>query len=91
MALINSEEGTFKLNNVSYLVRWTKDAMGNKVDMLRLEFDSINGVRYSLYKNEITARDYEGIIKECETLTNAFFAEVARSLTSNLKAGYRNV
>lgn len=90
MELVNKNEGIVRLNEVSYLRRWTKDAMGNKVDMLRLEFDSINGVRYSLYKDDITARDYNGIIKECEIITNAFFAEVARSLTNNLKAGYRS-
>ncbi|MEE0265275.1 MAG: hypothetical protein UD936_06565 [Acutalibacteraceae bacterium] len=91
MELINANEGTVRLNAVSYLTRWTVNAMGEKVDMLRLEFDSINGVRYSVFKNEIVARDYNGIIKECEAITNAFFAEVARSLTNNLKAGYRNV
>lgn len=90
MNLVNANEGTVRLNEVSYLTRWTENAMGNKVDMLRLEFDSINGVRYSVYKNDITARDYNGIIKECEAITNAFFTEVAGCLTNNLKAGYRS-
>lgn len=91
MELVNASEGTVRLNSVSYLSRWTVNAMGEKVDMLRLEFNSINGVRYSVYKNEITARDYNGIIKECEAITNEFFAEVARKLTNDLRAGYRNV
>ena len=91
MNLINANEGTVKLNNVSYLRRWTEDGLGNKVDKLVLEFDSVNGVRFNLFKNEITSRDYNGIIEECESITNAFFEEVASSLTSDLRAGYRNV
>ena len=90
MNLVNSEEGTFRINNISYLKRWTKDAMGCKVDRLTLEFDSINHVRFSIYNTEIIARDYEGIIAECQELTTRFLAEVERTLFKNLGAGYRN-
>lgn len=94
MNLINTKvEGIscFRLNNVSYLTRWTKDGCGNDVDCLALEFDTINGVNFSLCDREIKSRDYEGIILECQRITEAFFAEIARTLKSNLQAGYRNV
>lgn len=89
MAIVNSEEGTFKLNNISYLKRWTKSALGEDVDKLVLEFNNINNVCYSIYDREIKSRDYDGIIKECEELTKRFMDEVSRKLCSNLRAGYR--
>lgn len=94
MNLINSEsdEGIcFRLNNVSYLKRWTRDALGNDVDKLVLEFDNINNVNFSLYDKEIKSRDYDGIISECQQITETFFAKVSKTLVSNLKTGYRNV
>lgn len=91
MNLLNSTEGTFRINNISYLKRWTVDALGRKVDRLTLEFDSINGVRFSIYDTEIIARDYAGIIAECQELTTRFLAEVEETLFKNLGAGYRNV
>lgn len=90
MNLVKSEEGTFRLNNVSVLRRWKKDALGTEVDKLVLEFDTINLVRFTLADREIHARDYEGIIKECQDLTKRFFDEVAISLMLDMKAGYRN-
>lgn len=90
MELVNSEEGTLRINNVSYLHRWTKDGLGNKVDKLVLEFDNINHVNFGIANRDIESRDYDGIVRECEDLTNRFFAEVSRRLTSDLKAGYKN-
>ena len=88
--MVNSEEGTFRLNNISYLRRWSKDALGNNVDKLVIEFDNINNVCFSLYDREIKSRDYEGIIGECEEKIQLFLSEVSKELCSNLKAGYRN-
>ena len=90
MNLVNSNEGKFRLNNVSYLKRWTLDGLGNKVDRLELEFDTINNVCFSLYDREIKARDYDGIIEECKALTERFFKEVSDTLSKNLGAGYIN-
>lgn len=93
MNLINTKSENpqqFRLNNVSYLDRWTKSITGDKVDKLVLEFDIINNCYFSIFDNEIKSRDYEGIIAECQKITEAFFAEVTRTLTSNLRAGYRN-
>ena len=89
--LLNSESGYFRINNISYLSRWTKDALGNNVDRLTLEFDSINGVCFSVFDREIKSRDYDGIIRECQDITQRFSEEIARTLCNNLGAGYRNV
>lgn len=80
----------FRLNNVSYLKRWTKDAFGNDIDRLEINFDTINDVNFSIYDREIKSRDYEGIIRECQEITKAFFDEVSATLIKNLGAGYRN-
>ena len=74
MNLINikSDEATyFRLNNISYLRRWTMDGLGNEVDRLTIEFDTINEVRFSLCDREIRSRDYAGIISECQEKTEA--------------------
>ena len=47
LKILDSEDATFRLNNISYLHRWTKDALGNDVDRLELEFDHINGTCFS--------------------------------------------
>lgn len=49
-----------------------KNALDMDVDELTLDFDSINGVRFSIYDTTIKSRDYDGIIKECCTLTEKF-------------------
>lgn len=89
MSVVNSEDGVFKLNNISYLKRWTKNAIGDNVDMLVLEFNNINNVNYSICDREIKSRDYDGIIKECDDITKRFLDEVSRKIRSDLKAGYR--
>ena len=86
--LVKSEEGILRLNNISFLRRWTKDALNNPVDKLVIEFDSINHVRYSLYERDIESRDFEGIIKECEEKTHLFLTEVSNVICSNLRNGY---
>lgn len=86
--LVKSEEGILRSNNISFLRRWTKDALNNPVDKLVIEFDSINHVRYSLYERDIESRDFEGIIKECEEKTQLFLTEVSNVICSNLRNGY---
>ena len=88
--LINSERGELRLNNVSMLRRWTKNALDMDVDELKLYFDNINNVSFSIFDTTIKSRDYDGIIKECCALTEKFFTEVNRSLCNDMKAGYRN-
>lgn len=88
--LVNSEEGSFRLNNISTLRRWTKDGLGKDVDRLELDFDCINNVCFSICDCEIESRDYDGIIKECQEITERFLEEVTRSLVNDMRAGYRN-
>ncbi|MBO7713961.1 MAG: hypothetical protein J6S85_10355 [Methanobrevibacter sp.] len=90
MKLVKSEEGTFRLNNISTLRRWSKDGLGNPVDKLVLDFESINHVCFGICDTEIHARDYDGIIAECQEITTRFLDEVARSLKNDMRAGYRN-
>ena len=88
MNLIKSEEGTFRLNNICYLKRWTTNGLGIQVDKLALEFDNINGVCFYIDNVEILARDYEGIIAECQELQTRFLQEVETRLFSWMGAGY---
>lgn len=90
MKLLDTEVGYFRLNNISYLYWHRKDAFGDIVNTLKLEFDSINHVNFG-GSSEILSRDYEGIISECQEITDKFLEEVASTLKSNFKAGYRNV
>ena len=89
MNLVKSEYGTFALNNVSYLRRWTRDVIDNKVDKLEIHFRTINNVYFNDCIHEIEARDYDGIIEECAKATEVYFAEVQRKLISNMRNGYR--
>ena len=90
MQLVNSEDGTLRLNNISILRRWTKNGLGDRVDRLEIEFDNINDVCFSIYDTSIKSRDYEGIMRECEEHTKRFLEEVESTLISNMRAGYRN-
>lgn len=87
--LVKGDGGTFVLNNVSYLRRWTRDVLDNKVDKLEINFRTINNVYFNDCIHEIEARDYDGIIEECVKATEAYFAEVQRKLISNMRNGYR--
>lgn len=87
--LVNSEEGTFRINNIATLRRWTKSALNENVDKLAIEFDRINNVYFG-NSVEIESRDFAGIIEECEEATTAFLCAVALKLNNNLRNGYIN-
>ena len=86
--LIESNEGKFVLNNISYLRRWKKSAIGESVDKLVVEF--INNVNFGVASKEIVARDYNGIISEITIATKQYLQEVSDELCRNLKCGYIN-
>lgn len=90
MELVKANEGTYRLNNICFLTRYTKSAIGENVDVLNLCFDNINGVNFGAWV-VIKARDYDGIIEECNKAIEDYLNAVALRLTTNLKAGYRNV
>ena len=88
--MINSENGMFRLNNISTLNRWTKSAIGEDVDALYIEFDSINHVDFHHPSYAIKSRDLNGIIDECENATKSFLEDVSKTLIDNLKNVYIN-
>lgn len=88
--LVESNEGKFTLNNISYLRRWTKSAIGENVDKLVVEFKNINNVNFGKSSKEIIARDYDGIINEITIATKEYLQEVSNRLCNNLKCGYIN-
>ena len=91
MRLVNSDEKearVYRLNNVSFLRRWNYDGLGNRVDILELFFDNVNGVNYPIYNTRIKSRDYEGIMQVIEKLTEMFFEVVTERTIKDLKAGY---
>lgn len=90
MDLINLEQGTFRLNNISMLRRWTKNALKEDVDVLRIEFDTINNVSMGVRNFEIQSRDYDGIIDECQEITSKYLLGVSEELCKNIRSGYRN-
>nr|WP_294371228.1 hypothetical protein [uncultured Ruminococcus sp.] len=88
--LVESNEGKFTLNNISYLRRWTKSAIGENVDKLVVEFKNINNVNFGKSSKEIIARDYDGIINEITVATKEYLQGVSDELCNNLKCGYIN-
>lgn len=88
--LVESNEGEFVLNNISYLRRWTNSAIGENVDKLVVEFENINNVNFGVASKEIVARDYNGIINEITIATKEYLQKVSNRLCSNLKCGYIN-
>lgn len=88
--LVESNEGKFVLNNISYLRRWTNSAIGENVDKLVVEFENINNFNFGVASKEIVARDYNGIINEITIATKEYLQEVSNRLCSNLKCGYIN-
>lgn len=88
--LIESNEGEFVLNNISYLRRWKKSAIGESVDKLVVEFENINNVNFGVASKEIVARDYNGIINEITIATKEYLQKMSDELCRNLKCGYIN-
>lgn len=91
MALIESAEGSYRINNIATLRRWTKNGIGEDVDMLVIAFDPINGVNFGDDTVRLNQRTYEGIIADCERAINNHLKIVTNTLMSNLENGYRNV
>lgn len=91
IALVNStEEGFYRLNNIAKLHRYTKDALNQDCDILKIEFDNINNVNFGITVINITSRDYNGIVTECQQAISKYLEEVTRSLNNDIVAGYRN-
>ena len=85
--LVKSDNGEYRLNCIATLRRWTEDGLSDPVDMLAIEFDTLNGVNIGHWRI-IESRDYEGIINECADYIMLFLAEAGAKLTKELKNGY---
>lgn len=90
MNLLNSENGSFRINNISKLERWTKDGIGNDVDMLIIRFDPVNGVNFGDDTVRIDSRDFDGIIADCRRAINNHMNTVTNKLLEQLQNGYIN-
>ena len=86
--LLKAEEGMTKVNDISYLKRWTKDALGDKCDCLELRFDYLSGIKGGA-SYRIAARTYADVMTEIEEATRDYFTSCMNKTLSNLEAGYR--
>ena len=69
----DKDESRFRLNAISYLEHYTKNAFGKKIDRITIEFDQIFGHYCSICNNEIISRDFEGILTECQEKNRRIF------------------
>lgn len=90
MNLVNSENGSLRINHIAQLKRWKTDAIGNKVDCLEIVFDNINGVNYP-GNMLIKSRSYNDIITECAACIEQYMNGIANRLISDLRNGYRGI
>lgn len=87
--LINSSEGTLRINPICTLRRWTVDPLYNEsVDGLMLDFDAINKIGRFAGTVKIDSRDYDGIVREVEAAINDKMQQVSDYLVNALKNGY---
>ena len=82
--LLASEDGELKINEMFRLRRWTKDALGNRVDMLKLET-----TQYGRYDKsvKIEARDINGIIAEVESKIAQTMKDISEEMCARWKGG----
>lgn len=85
IALVNSKEGRLKINNYCTLERWTKSALNEDVDRLRVVF-SITHVQSHTF--EIQSREWRDIVDEVVAAQTKAFAEAASEYNKQLTHGY---
>ena len=85
MELINSEEGTLKVNKFCMLRRWTKTALNEDVDKLEAIFSITH---YSSHVVEIQSREWKSIVDEVALAQAKAFADSADELNKQLINGY---
>ena len=85
---IRDGEGTVKINDISSLIRWTKNAIGEECDCLVIRFDYMCGIKGGWIR-DIESRDVDGIIDEIKRLTTEYFLECSIATTKNIENGYR--
>lgn len=88
MAALKAEWAVVKINGISRLTRYQKDALGKDVDKMMIDFDYITGAKGG-WSCPIKARDYDGILEEIGNATKEYLEMVAEQAIKNMKAGYR--
>ena len=83
--LLNSENAYLDLNKFCCLHRWQKNAFGEPVDCLKVEFSITSAFDY---REEITARDWREIVEQVREAHTRAFAKASEVLSTELKAGY---
>lgn len=76
-----------KINNISRLERWTKNAISEPVDKLIIRFAYVLGCTGGK-SYEIKSRTYTAIIDEIKQHTRAYLAECATWICKDIDAGY---
>ena len=82
-ALVESKEGTLKLNQFCTLYRWTWSI--TEVDKLEVRFDLTSA---SSHMYEIHSRDWQGIVEEIKEAQTKAFADAAETLNKQIANGY---
>lgn len=85
ITLVNSKEGTLKINNYCTLQRWTKTALNEDVDKLEAIFSITH---YMSHTVEIQSRNWKSIVDEVVAAQTKAFAESADELNKQLLNGY---
>ena len=83
--LLNSEEGTLKINKFCTLHRWTKSALNEDVDRLQAIFSI---TRYSSHTVDIDSRTWRAIVDDVASAQSKAFADSAEELNKQLLNGY---
>ena len=83
--LLNCENGILDINEFVSLRRFQKDAFGNSVDKLKIEFSIISKFEKTV---EIETRDVKEIIEIISRETRLAFNEASEKLVKNFKNGY---
>lgn len=76
--------GTLNINQYCFLSRFTKNALGRKVDILRIHFSITH---YCDYLADIISRDVTGIKREIEEHQMKAFIKAAETLNKEMMNG----
>lgn len=83
--LLKEENAELKINKFCLLYRYKKDALGRKVDVLKLNVSIITSCDASF---EIKSRDSKGIIEEIKKCQNEAFQKISEKLNKGLENGH---
>lgn len=82
--LLKEKDGYLKLSNFCTLHRWQSNALGENVDCLKADFSITSAFDYC---EQITARDWQGIVEQVREAHARAFAQASNILSNELKSG----